>query len=359
MSTAYEVATAEQRWDIGGADLDGAFTIVDILRSTGSDDVWQTYTGHYSAGGSYVMGTGRRDGHDRYLSTAGGVWLAALPSGALDTVINAAMGWVLTATVKDSGSVQPYMYRYIFDTDEWTEVICAPNLGDVTSQAGGTRRFGIFASDLFTGLRAVGAEWRRRLTFEELQSLVANRSTIDFDTLNPDWLADAGDQFASDLTGNGGDLISDVDTTGSVDDPPDGVGGRWSYGLEVPPDAPVNRAAPVVTFATPTPHVGGTLTTSDGGWLKFPTAFEYQWLRTGTPVGGAVADTYVMQPADEGELISCRVRASNDFGFETANSNQVQPRAELLPAAPSTVLFLSEGEWQGRPLRYPTGGEWA
>ena len=78
--------------------------------------------------------------------------------------------------------------------------------------------------------------------------------------------------------------------------------------------APVNTAAPTLT-GTPAP--GQTLTCSAGTWANSPTSFSYTWLRSGTPIAGQASGTYVVQAADQGHTIACKVTASNGGGDYT------------------------------------------
>ncbi|MGA9877077.1 MAG: carboxypeptidase regulatory-like domain-containing protein [Solirubrobacteraceae bacterium] len=78
--------------------------------------------------------------------------------------------------------------------------------------------------------------------------------------------------------------------------------------------APVNTAAPALTG---TPALGQTLSCSTGSWANSPTGYAYAWLRSGVTIAGQTGGTYVVQPADEGHTISCRVTASNAGGNYT------------------------------------------
>jgi len=78
--------------------------------------------------------------------------------------------------------------------------------------------------------------------------------------------------------------------------------------------APVNTAAPALTG---TPGLGQTLNCSTGSWANNPTGYTYTWLRSGVAIAGQTGGTYVVQAADEGHAISCRVTASNAGGNYT------------------------------------------
>lgn len=105
--------------------------------------------------------------------------------------------------------------------------------------------------------------------------------------------------------------------------------------------APVNTAQPVVTGDT---LVGSTLSTTDGTWVAFPApTFAYQWLRQGSPISGANANTYLLTGDDEGFAIQCRVIATNFFGNNSAVSNAVGPITQPLAAPVNTVAPVASG----------------
>ena len=83
---------------------------------------------------------------------------------------------------------------------------------------------------------------------------------------------------------------------------------------------PVNTSAPAVTG---TGVVGNTLSCTQGNWTYAPTSYSYIWLRGGVPVTGATAATYVLQAADSGTNVSCRVTATNAAGSTPIASNAI------------------------------------
>jgi hypothetical protein len=96
-------------------------------------------------------------------------------------------------------------------------------------------------------------------------------------------------------------------------------------GPEPPPEPeppPVNTAAPVVSG---TAEVGSQLTTTNGAWSNAPTSFTHAWRRGGTTIGGAIGAAYTLVAADEGEMISSYVTATNPHGSASAASNPVGP----------------------------------
>jgi len=91
------------------------------------------------------------------------------------------------------------------------------------------------------------------------------------------------------------------------------------FGLCNGSNSPTNTVAPVVSGV---PKTTRTLSVTNGTWINSPTSYTYQWQRNNsTNIGGATSSTYVVQNADLGYTINCRVTAINAFGSSTANSN--------------------------------------
>lgn len=74
---------------------------------------------------------------------------------------------------------------------------------------------------------------------------------------------------------------------------------------------PVNTTAPSVSG---TGTVGQTLTCAPGTWTNSPTNYGYAWLRGGVVIPGVTASTYILQAADSGTNVGCRVTATNPAG---------------------------------------------
>jgi hypothetical protein len=88
------------------------------------------------------------------------------------------------------------------------------------------------------------------------------------------------------------------------------------------PVMPINTSAPVASGA---PVLGQALSCSNGSWTGYPLPiFTYQWLRDGTPIGGASTSAYVVQTADQGHSLACQVTAGNSAGSVSATSNTLQ-----------------------------------
>lgn len=84
------------------------------------------------------------------------------------------------------------------------------------------------------------------------------------------------------------------------------------------PAAPANTVLPAITG---TATNGSTLTASQGTWSGVETpSFAYQWNRSGTPVSGATATTYVLSAADVGAAMTVTVTATNWAGSTSATS---------------------------------------
>jgi hypothetical protein len=115
---------------------------------------------------------------------------------------------------------------------------------------------------------------------------------------------------------------------------------------------------------TGTPAVGQTLTCAKGSWSNDPTAYEYAWLRGTATIGGAEGSTYVVQEADGGHELKCKVTASNGGGSTSATSDPVSvpvpPQAPVDTALPQIsgspalgqTLTCSQGAWTNDPTSY-------
>lgn len=99
-----------------------------------------------------------------------------------------------------------------------------------------------------------------------------------------------------------------------------------------------------------TPTVGETLTGSDGT-ISNGTVSARAWLRAGTPIGGATGSTYLLDAADEGELISFNVEATGAGGTDDATSAAVGPIAEYVaPTINAPILSLTSNTTYPPPL---------
>jgi hypothetical protein len=119
----------------------------------------------------------------------------------------------------------------------------------------------------------------------------------------------------------------------------------WVSGPE-----PVNSVAPAVSG---TETVGETLSVTTGTWgLDAPFSagsngtitYSYQWTRSddasGTgeaDIGSATSNTYTLVTADVGKFIRCRVRATNDGGFDSAADTNSDFTGEIQAASTGEV----------------------
>jgi hypothetical protein len=106
--------------------------------------------------------------------------------------------------------------------------------------------------------------------------------------------------------------------------------------------------------------VGGQFLTCTGG--PNTTTITYEWLRNGTPIGGASASTYVPVAADEGKVLQCVVKAANGEGasLRASGPTVVAPFPGTTPPTPATptitgtaragqMLTCGPGSWEGGP----------
>jgi len=84
---------------------------------------------------------------------------------------------------------------------------------------------------------------------------------------------------------------------------------------------PVNRDVPAVSGpdGLSSASVGQTLNCTMGNWDNTPDGYSYQWVSGSTNVGAATSNnSYVVDPADVGQNITCVVTATNAIGSTTA-----------------------------------------
>jgi hypothetical protein len=100
-------------------------------------------------------------------------------------------------------------------------------------------------------------------------------------------------------------------------------------------EPPLNTALPQISG---TPAAGQTLACSTGSWSgSTPQSYAYQWLRNGTPVGGATAASYVVAPADAGQQFACTVTARN-LAAATASATSAAVSIQSGLGGPPTII---------------------
>lgn len=94
---------------------------------------------------------------------------------------------------------------------------------------------------------------------------------------------------------------------------------------EIVVDPTTSGNPPVLTVApaiTGTVEVGETLTCSSGTFTGDATiTYAYQWFAAGTAISGATSATYDLTSAELGDVIMCRVMATNNSGYAYGYSN--------------------------------------
>jgi hypothetical protein len=108
------------------------------------------------------------------------------------------------------------------------------------------------------------------------------------------------------------------------------------------PEPPSNTSPPIVVGLN---EVGNTLTVSIGAWTgDTPITYTYQWLRNGEVISGEADITYTLVEADEGNLVSCVVTATNAVGSISVQSNAINVSADTPPTSEFTTnLGLVDG----------------
>jgi hypothetical protein len=113
------------------------------------------------------------------------------------------------------------------------------------------------------------------------------------------------------------------------------------------------------------PWVGGTLRVTDGLWQGHPTAYAYQWQRSGDDAGaggwsdiaGASDASYVPAAADRGGYLRVAVTASAPGGVADAPSAPVGPVTLLhVSAGAATATSFSATRLKGRQIRVRVRG---
>lgn len=118
----------------------------------------------------------------------------------------------------------------------------------------------------------------------------------------------------------------------------------WEAGPE-----PLNTVAPTLSG---TQTEGQTLTSTTGTWdsqSNGTITYSYQWTRSNdgsgsgeADIGGATSSTYTLVAGDVGKFIRCRVRGTNDGGFDAAEDTNSNFTGAI---AASLILLFPFGQW--------------
>jgi hypothetical protein len=99
-----------------------------------------------------------------------------------------------------------------------------------------------------------------------------------------------------------------------------------SNALVPTPAAPANGTPSIPSSAV----TGTTIKCEPGSWSGAP-SFSFEWLRDGSAIAGAHAQTYTIPDGDAGHSLVCRVTATNAGGAAHALSNTLVPTLKPAP----------------------------
>lgn len=129
--------------------------------------------------------------------------------------------------------------------------------------------------------------------------------------------------------------------------------------------APANTEKPAISDTTP--EVGQTLTTTNGTWTgDDPKDYTYQWLRCDAngancvAIGGATAQSYAVQAADQGNRLRVNVTATNASGSATAQSDPTSAvvagsgTKNISAVNPPDRLLVDQVRFSPNPIRSRT-----
>ncbi|MFV0457995.1 MAG: hypothetical protein ACK5MT_04370 [Actinomycetales bacterium] len=107
--------------------------------------------------------------------------------------------------------------------------------------------------------------------------------------------------------------------------------------------------------------VGGSLSADPGSWTPAEATLSYQWLRDGSPISGAVGNTYAPVAADLGTTVSVRVTgtAPGYLDGSATSSGVVVAQGTLTPSASvsgstgvGSTLSADTGTWGPAPVTF-------
>ncbi len=159
------------------------------------------------------------------------------------------------------------------------------------------------------------------------------------------------------------DVGSPVSVTVTATRTSDGKTGSATSGPTSPVVKAVFSSSPTVGISG-TPKVGNPLTAQIGPATPAATSLTYQWLRDGSPVPGATAASYTLQPADLGTTIRVGVVASRPGYVDAVVSSaptgpvalgtftQVPVPTVSGPPAYGNTLSATTGTWLPTPTAF-------
>ena len=164
------------------------------------------------------------------------------------------------------------------------------------------------------------------------------------------------------------EVVTNRDASAAPGQYDDGYADNISLTLRDTSVLPTNVTKPGM-FGTPKP--GSTLTCSQGTWTANPTSYDFFWDRAprGTTadsdpawgaIDGAAQAVYIVQQADVGSRVRCRVIAHNGAGTGTGVSrslrvdlaapvNSMAPQVVGTPISQTDPLTCKPGEWSAGP----------
>ncbi|MCR6712934.1 MAG: hypothetical protein NVV57_09690 [Demequina sp.] len=120
--------------------------------------------------------------------------------------------------------------------------------------------------------------------------------------------------------------------------------------------------------ATPTPtisgsaYLGATLTAKVGTWAPTPSAFTYQWYRSGKAISGATKSTYKLTSSDSGKKITVKVTGKSTGYTSVATTSAAKTLSKFFTKAGTASISgtvkvgntvkASVGTWSPKPSSY-------
>lgn len=200
-----------------GTALNDALSMLIVCKIVVTDDTtWLSLLEGERSTGAIGAALGRRSTGNIYFANS---------SALIDAVaISDADGWMIVAVTRSAAEATNFHKIPIGGSRTTT---AGGALADGLTLSGGTMRIG--GNDDFANIKvAAAAFWDgTELTTTQLDGIASAKTTQSIDDLNPTWLVDDSDAFATNLTNPGVmDRASIVGTTDDADDP-----AGWVYGL--------------------------------------------------------------------------------------------------------------------------------